>query len=232
MKIIGHRGARGTELENSTASITAALQLPIDAVEFDIHHTKDDVLVVMHDATTRRTANENVRICDMTWSELEQLRLKNHEPVPRLETFLKAAGEHEIYIDIKGAGTAPQLLSLLQMYPNLSVVVVSRLAAELTIIQKARPDIPTYGYFLKAEHPIPRPLQIVRKYQRIGASGIAFDKLFINPLSYQLAKHAGLHMYIYSVKTLWGARLLHRLYPLADIATARPDKVNHDTLAA
>lgn len=229
MKIIGHRGARGTELENSPASIAAALKLSIDAVELDIHRTKDDVLVVMHDATTKRTANENVRISDISWPELEQIRLSNHEPIPRLETFLDVAGAHEIYIDIKDAGTAPLLLTLLRGYSKLSVVVVSRLAAELLAIQSARPDIPTYGYFLKAEHPVPRPLHIVRKYEHIGATGIAFDKLFINPISYYLAKKAGLHMYIYSVKTLWGARLLHWLYPQADIATARPDKVNHDT---
>jgi len=231
MKIIGHRGARGTQLENSPASIAAALQLPIDAIEFDIHHTKDNVLVAMHDTTTQRTARENIRISDVTWPELERLELNNHESIPRLETFLNAAGTHEIYIDIKDADTASLLLTLLPQYSHLSVVVVSRLPEELATIQAARPDIPTYLYFLKAEHPVPRPVHMVRLCEQVGTTGIAFDKLIINPLSYYLAKKAGLRMYIYSVKSLWGTRFLHWLYPNADIETARPDLVNHETVA-
>lgn len=49
MKILGHRGAKGTYPENSLEAFAAALAAGADGVELDCRMTADEVLVVRHD---------------------------------------------------------------------------------------------------------------------------------------------------------------------------------------
>jgi len=48
MKIIGHRGAKGLAPENTLASMQAALDNNVDAIEFDVRVTRDNVPVINH----------------------------------------------------------------------------------------------------------------------------------------------------------------------------------------
>jgi len=63
-----------------------------------------------------------------------------------------------------------------------------------------------------------------------GTTGLGLDKLIINPLTYRLAIRRGLRIYVYPLKSLWGARLYRLLYPKIDIMTSHPEKVNRQTL--
>jgi len=225
-KIIGHRGARGIELENSIASIRAALALDVDGVEFDVHRTSDGEIVVVHDGTTRRVADRNVRVNETTFKELQSLQLKNGQRIPTFEDVLKLAGDKPIYIDIKDDGCAEKLLQILKKYPKANVGFVSARAQELEKIRKLDPKVPTSIYFLKAKMIVPRPIKMVRTAQRIHATGIAIDKLFLNPITYRLALRSGLDMYVYSVGTATLARLLHILYPRISFATGHPERLN------
>ncbi|QDG52393.1 glycerophosphodiester phosphodiesterase [Persicimonas caeni] len=49
LDIQGHRGARGLKPENTLPAFEAALDLQVDTLEFDLHLSKDDRLVVWHD---------------------------------------------------------------------------------------------------------------------------------------------------------------------------------------
>lgn len=49
-RIVGHRGASATHPENTLAAFTAAKDAGADGIELDVRRTKDDVLVVHHDA--------------------------------------------------------------------------------------------------------------------------------------------------------------------------------------
>ncbi len=226
MKIIGHRGARGTELENSLASIRAALDLNIDGIEFDIHHTKDNVFVVMHDPTTKRVATENVRIQNVTFAKLRTIHLNNGQSIPSLQEVLAIAGNQLLYIDIKDAGSAEPLLQLLHKHPEANIVFVSRLPEELRLIRTQLPTAITYIYFLKAENPLPHPLRMVRTAQDIRATGLALDKLIINPLTYWVARKRGLRIYVYSVGSRALAHVLLWLYPTIDLMTSHPERLN------
>ena len=57
-KIIAHRGASYLAPENTVASAKLAWELGADAVEIDIHLTKDNRIMVIHDADTKRTCSE------------------------------------------------------------------------------------------------------------------------------------------------------------------------------
>lgn len=47
--VIGHRGAKGIAPENGLSGFKKAVELGIDGVELDVHLTKDEKLVVVHD---------------------------------------------------------------------------------------------------------------------------------------------------------------------------------------
>ena len=57
MEIIGHRGAAGLAPENTLNSLREAVRLGAGWLEFDVRFTKDDVPVVIHDSTLKRTTN-------------------------------------------------------------------------------------------------------------------------------------------------------------------------------
>lgn len=55
MEMIGHRGASHDAPENTLAAIRLAWEQGADAVEVDVHLSRDGQIVVVHDANTRRT---------------------------------------------------------------------------------------------------------------------------------------------------------------------------------
>lgn len=71
--VIGHRGNRAHAPENTIESIRQAVALGVDAVEFDVHVSRDGTLVVMHDPTLDRTTNGSGPIAARTLAELRGL---------------------------------------------------------------------------------------------------------------------------------------------------------------
>ncbi len=54
-QFIAHRGASNLAPENTVASATKAWEIGADAVEVDIHYSKDKRIMVIHDSDTKRT---------------------------------------------------------------------------------------------------------------------------------------------------------------------------------
>ncbi|OCT15000.1 glycerophosphodiester phosphodiesterase [Paenibacillus pectinilyticus] len=71
--VIGHRGAAGEAPENTMASFALALRQGAQAIELDVHITKDGEIVVCHDGTLNRTTNGSGHICEHNWQALQQL---------------------------------------------------------------------------------------------------------------------------------------------------------------
>ena len=71
-QIIAHRGASGLAPENTLASIRKALAFQPDYIEFDIHQTKDSVLVVIHDESIDRTSDGEGEISQLRFAELKK----------------------------------------------------------------------------------------------------------------------------------------------------------------
>ena len=70
VEIIAHRGASADAPENTMAAVRLGWEQGADAVEFDCRLTSDGRIVVFHDPTTERTANETLTIADATLEEL------------------------------------------------------------------------------------------------------------------------------------------------------------------
>ncbi len=72
-KVIAHRGASGIAPENTLAAIGAALDMGVDMIDIDVRMTKDEHIVVIHDATVDRTTDGSGSVEDYTLSELKYL---------------------------------------------------------------------------------------------------------------------------------------------------------------
>lgn len=73
MEIIAHRGSSYEAPENTLASVELAWTEKSDAVEIDVHLTRDNRVVVMHDSNTKRTSGKNMEIRESTLAELREL---------------------------------------------------------------------------------------------------------------------------------------------------------------
>lgn len=69
----GHRGFCARYPENTLPSFAAALDLGVDAVEFDVWLTADKVPVIMHDGNALRTCGVDRHLRDMTLAEAKML---------------------------------------------------------------------------------------------------------------------------------------------------------------
>ncbi|WP_078947805.1 glycerophosphodiester phosphodiesterase family protein [Streptomyces griseus] len=87
---IGHRGVMGVEPENTLRSFVAAQQAGLDAIELDLHLSKDGALVVMHDTDVDRTTDGSGPIAEKTLAELRALDAGQGERIPVFEEVLDA----------------------------------------------------------------------------------------------------------------------------------------------
>lgn len=75
----GHRGFCAKYPENTMISFQAALELGVDAIEFDVWLTADKVPVLIHDGNCRRTCGKDVHVRDLPLSEVKKLRATYEE---------------------------------------------------------------------------------------------------------------------------------------------------------
>jgi glycerophosphoryl diester phosphodiesterase len=109
-KIIAHRGARNLWAENSLDGFRRTAALPVDAVELDLHLTRDGEVVVIHDPLLDRTTDGEGPVAALSLEALQRLRLKETvgETVPTLTEVLdvfastKLELELEMKTDVRG----------------------------------------------------------------------------------------------------------------------------------
>lgn len=70
---IAHRGASGYAPENTLPAFELAMEMNTDAIELDIHLTKDQIPVVIHDETVNRTTDGKGYVKNMTLEQIKQL---------------------------------------------------------------------------------------------------------------------------------------------------------------
>lgn len=71
--LCAHRGAMATHPENTLPAFRAAISAGAHMIEFDVQLTKDNELVVMHDATVDRTTNGTGLVTELTFEEIRKL---------------------------------------------------------------------------------------------------------------------------------------------------------------
>ncbi len=113
MDIIAHRGFSGTYPENTMLSFEKAVENGADAIELDVHLSKDGEVMIIHDEALARTTGRDGFVFDYTRSELEKIsagKTKDDKfgftPIPSLEEYLAMIKDTKLYTNIE-LKTAP-----------------------------------------------------------------------------------------------------------------------------
>src|SRR5579871_3258046 len=99
--VCGHRGAMGHCPENTMASFERALELGADWIELDVHLSRDEALIVIHDETLDRTTNGHGLVREHTLAELRTLDAGGGQTIPTLDEVLAWARERGTIVDIE-----------------------------------------------------------------------------------------------------------------------------------
>ncbi len=134
VRVVGHRGAAGVAPENTLPSFEYAMKVGVDAVEFDLRCTRDDQLVVVHDANVERITEGRGTVEGMTYDELARLdagyRFSPDEEdeeypfrgrgirIPRLQEVLEVTEDLPLIAEVKSMRAGHQLESWLRNHPR------------------------------------------------------------------------------------------------------------------
>jgi len=105
--IYAHRGASAYAPENTLEAFQLAIDMGADGIELDVHLSKDDQLVVIHDSTVDRTTNGTGRVQDFTVAELKALDASNGmaafagTTIPTLAEVYDLVRPHGILVNIE-----------------------------------------------------------------------------------------------------------------------------------
>jgi glycerophosphoryl diester phosphodiesterase len=72
-RLYAHRGASAERPENTMAAFARAVEIGVDALETDVHLTRDEQLIVSHDDTAARTTGAQVAWADLDLAETRRL---------------------------------------------------------------------------------------------------------------------------------------------------------------
>lgn len=162
MEIFAHRGYSAKYPENTMAAFKAALQHPVDGIEFDVHMTKDGHVVVMHDEKVDRTTNGKGYIKDMTLEQLKKLDAGSYfhplfkgEKVPTLEEVLELFELSNVQINIELKtdvfpyyGMEMKVVQLIEKFGLTERVIISSFDHEvLTRVKQVAPNIKLAALF-------------------------------------------------------------------------------------
>ena len=125
MWIIGHRGARAVEPENTLRAVRAGMACA-DYVEVDVRLSRDGIPVVMHDLLLDRTTNGTGPVNEHTAEALQMLDAGDGEKIPTLEEVCSlVAGHCGLFLEIKEPGSEEQVCRVLKKNMPKRLFIVS-----------------------------------------------------------------------------------------------------------
>lgn len=134
--IIAHRGAKGMAPENTLGAFRLGLEQGCNAIELDVHLSKECEIIVCHDETLDRTTNGKGRIFDKELADIQTLdagswhsEAYKGEKVPTLdEVFDLVPSSIMINVEVKHSydeQMEKQLIAFLRERELFEQVVVS-----------------------------------------------------------------------------------------------------------
>ena len=166
MLCIGHRGARAYEPENTLRSFKKALEIGVDAIEFDVRKTKDDQLVVIHDPDVKRTTDGEGLVSELTLEEIKAFSTEKGEKIPTLKEALDFLDKKvKIVIELKETGYEENVLAAVRengLQKNL--VIVSFKEEALRKVKELDREVETGLIYVKHKNPVKAALDLEASY--------------------------------------------------------------------
>jgi glycerophosphoryl diester phosphodiesterase len=117
MHIIAHRGASGTEPENTIRSFKKAEEMGPDMIELDVRKSKDGQLVISHDSDLLRLFGDPRLIKDLPVSEIKRVSKLTDREIPTMDEVLMAVVK-PLNIHVKVHGIEAELLLKIKNFPH------------------------------------------------------------------------------------------------------------------
>ncbi len=231
--IVGHRGARQEAPENTLAGFRLLQSLDIHHVELDLHLSKDNQLVVIHDKTVDRTTAHSGNISDFSAANLARMNAAHHFPnwsrhsgIPLLDEILEEWQElKSIQLEVKPPSKeqfpilAQELTNLIQRHQlEKQAIVTSSDTRFLGYMQKHAPLI-RRGFV--AERFSRNPLGICK---RLHCHYLVLDWRRCNKRLVRKAHELNLHVSVWTVNTINAAQTVS-LHGVNSIITDAPSRL-------
>jgi glycerophosphoryl diester phosphodiesterase len=222
---IAHRGGARLAPENTLAAFRNALTLPVDAIEMDVHMSRDGFPVVIHDNTVERLTNGEGNILDLDLASLRSLNAAAHFPggwpvaeqIPTLREVLDLSQRRvQVLIEIKTSRRD----DVEGRYPNIAESVVNELRATgmlelaiiisfdwqmLSIVKSLEPTLATGAlvsdslWNSHAEHALDT---LTAQIKPLGCEWISLDHKLFTPDMPALLHEQGFRLGLWTVNTL------------------------------
>lgn len=221
--IIGHRGASKVAPENTLAAFERALADGADGIEFDVRLARDNVPVVVHDATLKRTAHLDASIAALSSAELSAIDVGSwynrrfparavaayaRETVPTLARVFESIAPRcrTLYVELKceaGSMTnfAEKVVAEVRAY-NLeqSVVIESFALAAIAEVKRIAPDLRTAAAFeRRLTRPLPAPRTLLRHARTCRADELALQRTLVSRRMVEAARACELPIAVWTV---------------------------------
>ena len=127
-KIFAHSGFSGKYPENTMLAFEKAVELGVDGIELDVHLTKDNELVIIHDEDIKRTCDGEGLVKDMTLEELKKFDASAKFrgvygicPIPTLREYFELVKDTDVITNI-------ELKTGVYEYPTIEEKVIAMIA--------------------------------------------------------------------------------------------------------
>lgn len=198
MILTGHRGAAKLEPENTLLSMQKAIDLGVDQIEIDVHLTRDQHLVVIHDTTVDRTTDGQGAIADFTLAQVKQLDAGKGERIPTLQEVMDLVrGKVILQIELKGPKTAgPVIQTVEQNGMENGVLLTSFVHERLREVRQLNPDLRLGALWASP------PPDVCEQAIDMGAEAIHIQHLNIDPPLVEEAHAHGLKIRAWNPDTV------------------------------
>ncbi len=216
--VIGHRGAAALQPENTLDGFRLAVALGVNAVECDVHITRDGQVVVMHDDDVTRTTAAAGSVSRMSLAEIRQLDAGNGQHVPTLTELLDLLdGRCHLFCELKADGVEEAAAkAVLSREMQGDVTFISFALHRLETIRKSVPQT-RIGALLAA----PTMKDITRAID-LGVCYIGIHDRYVTPVAIERIRRGG------AAAGAWTPNRLDGMLAMIDvgvthITTDRPD---------
>ena len=239
---IAHRGGGALRPENTMAAFDHAVSLGVDAIECDVHLSRDGEVVILHDPTLDRTTDATGQVGARTAAELARMDAGYRFAadggfpfrgqgigVPRLADLLVRCPQVPVVVEIKGdqPATAVRTLEVIREARAEDRVIVGGFSLRvLSTVRRMSPELVTsaaspesYSALRRSYFLVPPRRPAFRLFQvpmRLRGRPI-LTKRFV-----RTARRAGLPVQVWVVDEL---SEMHRLigWGVTGLITDRPD---------
>ncbi len=204
MLLIGHRGAKALEPENTLRSFRRAIDLGVDMIELDVHICKSGEVVVLHDSTLLRTTRSRGFVGRKTLMELKKLNAGKGECIPTLAEVIEAVDRKaKINIELKGKGTAAPVAVLLEHHLHSGwkdddFLISSFNHNELVAFHALLPKMKIGVLFNRINH----RRNIISMAEKLGAYSLHLSLWQATRRRITAAKNKGLKVFVYTVNKI------------------------------